>query len=155
LRGAGVGSGDGAAAAQQRGRDARDDHRFHLHVQDSFRARDVRQIETEIISATSFDNPDFVDVVVHSYRHRYGVVPGDPAYQELEDTVATQPPIPVPTVVIDPRRDGLVPSVPPRTAHEGHFPALLDVCVVHAGHNVPQQAPDAFADAILHAHENS
>jgi hypothetical protein len=40
-------------------------------------------------------------------------------------------------------------------AHEGHFPALLDVRVVHAGHNVPQEAPDAFAGAILHAHRNS
>jgi pimeloyl-ACP methyl ester carboxylesterase len=73
-------------------------------------------------TATSFDNPDFVDVVVHSYRHRYGVVAGDPAYQKLEDTIATQPPIPAPTVVIDARRDGLVPDVPPRAAHEGHFP---------------------------------
>lgn len=106
-------------------------------------------------TATSFDNPDFVDVVVHSYRHRYAVVAGDPAYQELEDTIATQPPIPVPTVVIDPRHDGLVPFVPPRAAHEGHFPALLDVRAVQARHNVPQEAPDAFADAILHAHRNS
>jgi pimeloyl-ACP methyl ester carboxylesterase len=106
-------------------------------------------------TATSFDNPDFVDVVVHSYRHRYGLVAGDPAYQGLEDTITAQPPIPVPTVVIDPGRDGLVPDVPPRGAHEPHFPALLDVRVVHAGHNVPQEAPDAFADAILHAHRNS
>lgn len=64
-------------------------------------------------TATSFDNPDFVDVVVHSYRHRYGLIPGDPAYQELEDTITAQPPVPVPTVVIDPLRDGLVPVVPP------------------------------------------
>jgi pimeloyl-ACP methyl ester carboxylesterase len=106
-------------------------------------------------TATSFDNPDFVDVVAHSYRHRYGLVAGDPAYQRLEDVITAQPPIPVPTVVIDPGRDGLVPVVPPRAAHEGHFPALLDVRVVQAGHNVPQEAPDAFADAILHAHRNS
>jgi pimeloyl-ACP methyl ester carboxylesterase len=106
-------------------------------------------------TATSFDNPDFVDVVVHSYRHRYGVVPGDPAYQRFEDTIATQPPISVPTVVIDPGRDGLVPFVPDRAVHDRHFPALLDVRVVHAGHNVPQEAPEAFADAILHAHQNS
>jgi pimeloyl-ACP methyl ester carboxylesterase len=106
-------------------------------------------------TATSFDNPDFVDVVVHSYRHRYGLVDGDPAYQELEDTIATQPAIGVPTVVIDPERDGLVPVTPPRSAHEQHFPALLDVRAVRAGHNVPQEAPQAFADAILHAHRNS
>ena len=106
-------------------------------------------------TATSFGNPDFVDVVVHSYRHRYGVVPGDPAYSELEDAITAQPPISVPTVVIDPGRDGLVPFVPPRTAHEGHFPALLDVRIVPAGHNVPQEAPEAFAGAILQAHRSS
>jgi pimeloyl-ACP methyl ester carboxylesterase len=102
-------------------------------------------------TAASFDNPDFVDVVVHSYRHRYGLVPGDPAYQGLEDQIGPQPPITVPTVVIDPQRDGLVPVSPGREAHAQHFPALLDVRSVQAGHNVPQEAPAAFADAVLHA----
>ncbi|MBV8788321.1 MAG: alpha/beta hydrolase [Mycobacterium sp.] len=106
-------------------------------------------------TAASFDNSDFVDVVVHSYRHRYGLVPGDSAYQGLEDQIGTQPPITVPTVVIDPLRDGLVPVVPGRAAHAQHFPALLDVRPVQAGHNVPQEAPAAFADAVLHAHRNS
>jgi pimeloyl-ACP methyl ester carboxylesterase len=102
-------------------------------------------------TAASFDNPDFVDVVVHSYRHRYGLVPGDPAYQGLEDQIGPQPPITVPTVVIDPQRDGLVPVSSGREAHAQHFPALLDVRSVQAGHNVPQEAPAAFADAVLHA----
>lgn len=106
-------------------------------------------------TATSFDNPDFVDVVVHSYRHRYGLIPGDPAYQGFEDKMTSQPPIPVPTVVIDPQSDPLIPFVPPRAAHEWHFPALLDVRSAEAGHNVPQEAPDTFAEAILHAHANS
>jgi hypothetical protein len=88
-------------------------------------------------TATSFDNPDFVDVVVHSYRHRYGLAAGGPARQGLEDAITEQPPITVPTVVIDPERDGLVPVVPPCAAHEEHFPALLDVRVMQAGHNVP------------------
>lgn len=106
-------------------------------------------------TASSFNNPDFVDVVVHSYRHRYGLIAGDPAYQELEDKVSAQPPIPVPTVVIDPQCDPLMPFVPPRAAHEWRFPKLLDVRSVEAGHNVPQEAPEAFADAILHAYANS
>jgi pimeloyl-ACP methyl ester carboxylesterase len=106
-------------------------------------------------TATSFDNSDFVDVVVHSYRHRFGLVAGDQAYQTLEDTIAEQPPITVPTFVIDPLRDGREPVVPPRTAHEKHFPTLLDVLGVQAGHNVPQEAPEAFAEAILYAHRNS
>jgi pimeloyl-ACP methyl ester carboxylesterase len=102
------------------------------------------------LTAPSFDNPDFVDVVVHSYRHRYGLAPGDPAYQSMEDEISTQPPISVPAVVIDPQRDSLVPFVPPRKAHEEHFPALLDARVVQAGHNVPQEDPQAFADAVLY-----
>lgn len=106
-------------------------------------------------TATSFENADFVDVVVHSYRHRYGLVAGDPACDELEAKIAEQPAITVPTVVIDPQRDGLVPVVPPAAAHEKHFTRLLDVRAAPAGHNVPQETPDAFADAILHAHRHS
>jgi pimeloyl-ACP methyl ester carboxylesterase len=116
---------------------------------------DWRFTEDEFEStAASFDNPDFVDVVVHSYRHRYGLVAGDPAYQDLEDQISALPPITVPTVVIDPQRDGLVPEAPGRAAHARHFPALLDVRSVRAGHNVPQEAPAAFAAAVLHAHRH-
>ena len=116
---------------------------------------DWRFTEDEFEStAASFDNLDFVDVVVHSYRHRYGLVAGDPAYQDLEDQISALPPITVPTVVIDPQRDGLVPEAPGRAAHDRHFPALLDVRSVRAGHNVPQEAPAAFAAAVLHAHRH-
>lgn len=106
-------------------------------------------------TATSFDNPDFVEVVVHSYRHRYRLVAGDPAYQGLEDTIDAQPQIPVPTVVIEPRSDPLIPFAVPRAAHERRIPALLDIRSVDAGHNVPQEAPEAFAAAVLHAHHNT
>jgi hypothetical protein len=92
---------------------------------------------------------------VHSYRHRYGLVAGDPAYQELEDKITAQPPIPVPTVVIESQCGPLIPFALPRAAHEWRFPALLDVRSVEAGHNVPQEASAAFAEAILHAHVNS
>lgn len=92
---------------------------------------------------------------MHSYRHRYGLAAGDPAYQSLEDKISAQPPISVPTVAIDPQRDSLLPFVPPRGAHEERFAALLDVRLVQAGHNVPHESPDAFADAVLHANRNS
>jgi len=82
------------------------------------------------------------------------LVAGDPAYQDLEDQISALPPITVPTVVIDPQRDGLVPEAPGRAAHDRHFPALLDVRSVRAGHNVPQEAPAAFAAAVLHAHRH-
>jgi pimeloyl-ACP methyl ester carboxylesterase len=105
-------------------------------------------------TATSFDNPDFVDVVVHSYRHRFGLVAGDSAYQELEEAISAQPAIPVPTVVLDPQTDPLVPFPMPRAAHEWRLPALIDARPVDAGHNVPQEAPEAFAEAVLLAHSS-
>lgn len=106
-------------------------------------------------TARSFDNPDFVDVVVHSYRHRYQLAEGDPAYQELETAISAQPAIPVPTVVLDPTDDPLIPFVPPREAHEWRFPKLLDARAIKAGHNVPQEAPTPFVDAVLHAHTST
>lgn len=106
-------------------------------------------------AAPSFDNPDFVDVVVHSYRHRYGLAAGDPAYRELEDQIAAQPPITVPTVVVDPQADPLVPPGLPRAVHEWRFSALVDVRAADVGHNVPQEAPEEFANAVLHAHAHS
>src|SRR5260221_10573207 len=51
-------------------------------------------------TAESFDNPDFVDVVIHSYRHRFGYAPGDPTYDVLERRLAERPPITVPTIVL-------------------------------------------------------
>src|SRR3712207_8341023 len=63
-----------------------------------FRSFDEATFET---SAVSFDNPDFVDVVIHSYRHRYALVAGDPAYAGIEAKLAAQPPIRVPTIAID------------------------------------------------------
>ena len=64
-------------------------------------------------TAPSFDNPDFVEVVIHSYRHRYRLVPGDPAYAEIEAALAKQPPITVPAITVDGDADGVNPG----TAH--------------------------------------
>jgi len=96
----------------------------------------------------AFDNPDFVDVVVHSYRHRYGLVHGDPAYDDVERRIAEQPPIAVPTIVLDGAHDTVTPARP-RDEHEPHFSSLLDYRLVHAGHDLPQEAPEEFARAVL------
>jgi pimeloyl-ACP methyl ester carboxylesterase len=104
-------------------------------------------------TAPSFDNPDFVDVVVHSYRHRYGLVDGDPAYQQTEELIAAQPMITVPTVVLDSEYDGLGPPQS-RAQHETHFSNLIDRQLVDAGHDPPQENPAAFADAVLLLHAN-
>jgi pimeloyl-ACP methyl ester carboxylesterase len=103
-------------------------------------------------SAPSFDNPDFVDVVVHSYRHRFGLVAGDPAYDATERLIADQPIITVPTIVLDCADDGLGP---PETlaVHQTHFSHLIGHRVVAAGHNLPQERPDAFAAAVNDLHQ--
>ncbi|MET4430165.1 alpha/beta hydrolase [Mycolicibacterium sp. 624] len=110
--------------------------------------------ETLMATAESFDNPDFVDVVVHSYRHRYGLVDGDPCYQQTEEVIATEPVVPVPTVVLDTKHDGLGPR-PVSGSHEDHFTRLVAHRLVDGGHGLPQENPDAFTEAILllHPHE--
>lgn len=98
-------------------------------------------------SATSFDNPDFVDVVVHSYRHRFGLVPDDPAYVATERTIAGLETIDVPTIVLDAARDGLGPP-DGLDVHRRHFPQLVGHRLVQVGHNLPQEAPDAVVAAV-------
>jgi len=99
----------------------------------------------------SFGNPDFVDVVVHSYRHRFGLVPGDPAYQATEDRIAGQPPVTVSAIVLDGRHDTVRPPRP-RDQHEAHFPLLRDYRCLDAGHNPPQERPAEFARAVTDLH---
>jgi pimeloyl-ACP methyl ester carboxylesterase len=100
-------------------------------------------------SAAAFDNPDFVDVVIHSYRHRFGLVGGDPACAALEQRLALQPPIPVPSITFDGTDDGVRP--PADAAQDArHFSGLRSHRVVPGvGHNMPQEAPRQFADAVL------
>jgi pimeloyl-ACP methyl ester carboxylesterase len=104
-------------------------------------------------TAASFDNPDFVATVVHSYRHRYGLVPGDPTYEVDEQAIARQPAITVPTIVLDATRDPL-DEPRPRSIHAERFPMLVDYRRLATGHNVPQEDPAGFAEAIsaLHRH---
>lgn len=101
-------------------------------------------------SAASFDNPDFVDVVIQSYRHRYALAAGDPAVAEVERRLAAQPPITVPAIMLDGDADGVMP--PEGTAgHARHFTSRHEHRIIAPGigHNLPQEAPDAFADAVL------
>ncbi|WFR95601.1 alpha/beta fold hydrolase [Rhizobium tumorigenes] len=105
--------------------------------------------ETFARSASAFDNPDFVATVIHSYRHRFGLVAGDPAYAEIERYLAAQPTIATPTIVLQGGDDGVDPPSPADAAHL-HFTGPYERLVVPgAGHNLPQEAPEAFADAVL------
>ena len=100
-------------------------------------------------TAASFDNPDFVPVVIHSYRHRYGLVPGDPAVEETERRLATQPRISVPTVALDGGSDGVTPSG--RSGDDARFFSgkYESKVIPRVGHNLPQEAPREFAAAVL------
>jgi pimeloyl-ACP methyl ester carboxylesterase len=102
-------------------------------------------------TAGSFDNPDFVDVVVHSYRHRYGLAPGDSAYEHTERLIAEQPAITVPTIVIDSLDDTIMPPQPV-ASHAAHFTSLVDYRQLATGHNTPQEDPEGFADAVVTLH---
>lgn len=100
-------------------------------------------------SAQAFDNPDFVDVVIHSYRHRFGLVAGDPAFEETECRLAALPKITVPTVSIDGEADGVNPPGP-QDRHRAMFTGdYMRVLLPRIGHNVPQEAPREFAEAVL------
>lgn len=100
-------------------------------------------------TAQSFANPDFVEVVVHSYRHRFGLVPGDPAYQAIEARLAQQPVISVPTYVLEGGNDGVTPaSLEDQNAKHFSGPYQREV-LGGVGHNVPQEAPGAFVEAVL------
>lgn len=102
-------------------------------------------------TAASFDNPDFVDVVVHSYRVRFGLAAGDPAYAAWEGTLAKQPRIDVPTIVIDPTEDPVMPPLS-REEHAAQFTRLIDYRRSSVGHNTPQEDPEGLATAILDLH---
>lgn len=100
-------------------------------------------------SAAAFDHPDFVDVVIQSYRHRFGLVPGDPAYADIERRLAAQPTITVPAITFDGIDDGVRPPAD-ASAHAHRFGGPRSHRLVPgAGHNLPQEAPRTFADAVL------
>ncbi len=100
-------------------------------------------------SAASFDNPDFVEVVIHSYKHRYGLIEGDPAYAMIEQRLAAQPVISVPSITFDGTDDGVRgPSSPAAHGHRFSGPRSHRV-VPGVGHNMPQEVPSIFAQAVL------
>jgi pimeloyl-ACP methyl ester carboxylesterase len=100
-------------------------------------------------TAPSFDNPDFVEIVLHSYRHRFGGIPGDPAYDDIEARLAAQPDITIPCIVLQGRDDGVDPPGD-QDLHYPHFSAFYERRIVNGtGHNLPQEAPEAFTAAIL------
>lgn len=100
-------------------------------------------------SAVAFDNPDYVDIAIHSYRHRYGLAAGDPRYAAIQSRLAALPPIRVPAITLDGDGDGVAPATD-GTAQAARFSGPRRHRVVpRAGHNLPQEEPEAFAAAVL------
>lgn len=100
-------------------------------------------------TAAAFDNPDFVEVVIHSYRHRFGLVPGDPAVAHVETQLVAQPPITVPAVTIDGDADGVNWGT---AGHARKFTGPHEHRVFRdAGHNLPQEKPAEWVRAVIDA----
>jgi len=100
-------------------------------------------------TAVSFDNPDFVAVVIHSYRHRFGLAPGDPALEDTERKLTARPPITVPTIALDGGGDGVM-RAGGSLNHARFFTAAYERRVIPVvGHNPPQEAPREFAQSVL------
>ncbi|WP_163337762.1 alpha/beta fold hydrolase [Desulfopila sp. IMCC35008] len=100
-------------------------------------------------TAISFDNADFVDVVIHSYRHRYGLVPGDSSVEETELRLTQLPKIAVPSITLDGLDDGVLPSGG-SAGHRHFFTSQYNHREIPGvGHNLPQEAPGEFAKAVL------
>jgi len=99
-------------------------------------------------AAAAFDNPDFVPVVIHSYRHRYRNAPGEPRFDAIERRLAERPRIEVPSVILHGRDDGVDP--PARSEkHPALFPAGTERRVIpDAGHFLPREQPGAVVDAL-------
>jgi pimeloyl-ACP methyl ester carboxylesterase len=100
-------------------------------------------------SAAAHDNPDYVDVVIHSYRHRFGLAAGDPRYADLQRRLAPLPPITVPAVTLDGDADGVLPASDGRASAAKFTGRRVHRVVPGVGHNVPQEAPEAFAAAVM------
>ena len=99
-------------------------------------------------SAAAFENPDYVDIVIHSYRHRLGGAPGFPVYEDLETRLAQLPVISVPTVTLDGADDGVVPATDGASTASKFSAGRRHRVIAGVGHNVPQEAPAEFAAAV-------
>jgi pimeloyl-ACP methyl ester carboxylesterase len=102
-------------------------------------------------SAPSFDNPDFVEIVVHSYRHRLTNAPGEQRFLEMERRLAEQPTVDVPAIVLAPGATGLGGRPSESSAgDQRRFTKFVARRIVEgAGHDLPTHRPDAVADALI------
>jgi pimeloyl-ACP methyl ester carboxylesterase len=100
-------------------------------------------------SAAAFDNPDHVDIVIHNYRWRQGLAEGEARYNEIEQRLAAAPEVKVPTITLEGDANG-APHPPPE-AYAKKFVGKYTHRTIAGGvgHNLPQEAPQAFAQAVI------
>lgn len=100
-------------------------------------------------SAASFDNPDHVDIVIHNYRWRIGLAKGEPKYDDLEKRLAVGPIITVPTITMEGDANGA--PHPDEASYRNKFSGKYEYRLIKGGigHNLPQEAPQAFAQAVI------
>jgi pimeloyl-ACP methyl ester carboxylesterase len=100
-------------------------------------------------TAASFNNPDHVDIVMHDYRWRLGLADGERKYDDLEKRLAALPAVTVPAITMEGDSNGA--AHPPSTAYRSKFSGKYEYRLITGGvgHNIPQEAPQAFAQAIL------
>ena len=100
-------------------------------------------------TSAAHDNPDYVDIVIHSYRHRYGLVDGDPRYADIQRKLAALPPITVPAITLDGEGDGVAPATDGQASAAKFTGRRIHRKIPRAGHNLPQEEPEAFAAAVM------
>ena len=106
--------------------------------------------ETYKRTAPSFDNPDFVDIVIHSYRHRIGNAPGEPRFLEMERHLAERPKVNVTVITLYGADDGIARPAAESPAERTQLPSLIARRVITgAGHFLPREKPDAVVAALL------
>ncbi len=100
-------------------------------------------------TAASFNNPDHVDIVMHDYRWRLGLADGERKYDDLEKQLAALPVVTVPAITMEGDSNGAIHA--PSTAYRNKFSGKYDYRLITGGvgHNIPQEAPQAFADAVI------
>jgi pimeloyl-ACP methyl ester carboxylesterase len=100
-------------------------------------------------AAASFDNPDYVSIVIHNYRWRLNLAEGDPQHEKLEKRLAQGPVIAVPTITLDGDSDGVAPATDGSADAEKFSGKRTHLIVEGVGHNLPQEAPHAFTEAVV------
>jgi pimeloyl-ACP methyl ester carboxylesterase len=100
-------------------------------------------------SAASFENPDHVSIVIHNYRWRIGLAEGEPKYDEFEKRLAEFPAISVPTITLEGDANGAPQGDPGAYAKKFSGKYAHRVVKGGIGHNLPQEAPQAFAQAVI------